>query len=250
MMVVETSIIGDDFGHFECEPFDVDRKCPYVYLEVEGYENPILVKVLKFRRKRRNEKLPAARFFRKSSPKEVERIMLNMVKGVIWENGLNAKIREGFFDSENGVLKIRYVSDKPFDLKAILPFLVKRLHVRVEFEFVDTAKYSSEVGWLDRCGLEICCKVFLKNIPRVSQDMARRQYLFAAPDKLTGACGRFLCCLTYELPFYDEMSSKVPSLNSTVNTDKGEGKVVEINLVAGYYILRFPDGTKEKVKIE
>jgi len=250
MNVVETSIIGRDFGHFICDPFEYNKGFPYVYLNVEGEDKPLLVKVLRFRRLKKNENLQKAEFIRNAHNKEVLNLMLNMVRGIIWENKINAKVIDGEFDGEKGILRVRYASEKPLDLKDTVLFLAKRLHVRVEFEHSSYARFASEIGWLERCGLELCCKVFLKNIPSVSQDMARRQYLFAAPDKLTGVCGRLLCCLTYELPFYEEMSSKVPKLNSTVKTAKGEGKVVEVNLIAGYYVVLHPDGSKEKVKIE
>ena len=250
MNVVETSIVGGGFEHFICERFGYNNSCPYVFLEIEGEKRPLLVKILKFRRKKKGERLRKARFNRFTSPLEVKRIMTNMVKGIIWENKIPVKVVGSTFDAGKGVLRVEYVSEKRQDFRDIVPFLAKHLHVRVEFLFKDYVKYASEVGWLGRCGLELCCKVFLKNIPSVSQDMARKQFLFAAPDKLTGACGRLLCCLTYELPFYDETAPKVPKLNSVVETDKGEGKVVEINLIAGYYVIAYNDGTKEKVKID
>ncbi len=250
MSVVETSILGGGFEHFICEEFNYESSCPYVFLDVEGEERPILVKILKFRKEKKGEKLRKARFNRYASPNEVKHIMTNMVKGIVWENKIPAKIVNSTFDAENGILRVEYVSEKRQDFKDIVLFLAKHLHVRVEFSFKDHVKYASEVGWLGRCGLELCCRVFLKNIPKVSQDMARRQYLFAAPDKLTGACGRLLCCLTYELPFYDQAAPKVPSLNSMVKTERGEGKVVEVNLIAGYYVVAYNDGTKEKVKVD
>ncbi len=250
MKVIETSIIGGNYEHFLCEQFNYDKDFPYVFLKIEGEEKPILVKILKFRDLKSKERLRSAKFHRNSSSNEVRQIMTNMVRGIIWENRIPAKIKESLFDPKKGILTVEYVSEKPQDFRSIVPFLAKHLHVRVEFVFKDYVKYAQEVGLIDRCGLELCCRVFLKNIPTVSQDMARRQYLFAAPDKLTGVCGRLLCCLTYELPFYDEVSQKFPKLNSTVKTEKGEGKVVEVNVIAGYYVISYENGTKEKVKID
>jgi len=250
MKVIETSIIGGNYEHFFCEIFDYDSNFPYVFLRIEGEEKPILVKILKFRDSKKRENLRRAEFYRYTSPNEVKHIMTNMVRGIIWENNIPAKVKDSSFDPKSGVLTVEYVSEKPQDFRSIVPFLAKHLHVRVEFVFKDYVKYAQEVGLIDRCGLELCCRVFLKNIPTVSQDMAKRQYLFAAPYKLTGVCGRLLCCLTYELPFYDEVSQKFPKLNSTIKTEKGEGKVVEVNVIAGYYVLFYENGTKEKVKVD
>jgi len=195
--------------------------------------------------------LRKAQFVREASRKEVLRMMKNMVKGILWERGLNVKLGETFIDLEKGILTVEYISDRPInDVRSLAANIAKFLHLRVEFVFVPRQRYAARVGWLGRCGLELCCHTWLKNVPSITQDMARRQYLFAAPDKLTGACGRLLCCLAFEMPYYNEMARRVPRLNAIIDTERGKAKVVEVNVVAGYYVLRYEDGKKEKFKIE
>ncbi len=248
--MIETSIVGGGFEHFAL----LDRlkwKRSYIFIRIEGEEHDRLVKVLRVRPLKEGEEIRKARFVREASTKEVLRMMTNMLKGILWERGLNVKIGDTHLDPDKGILTVEYISDKPInDIRSLAASIAHFLHVRVEFIFLPRHKYAARVGWLGRCGLELCCHVWMKNIPSVTQDMARRQYLFAAPDKLTGACGRLLCCLAYELPFYDEMAGKVPKLNAIIDTDKGKAKVVEVNVIAGYYVLRYEDGKKEKFEIE
>ncbi len=252
--MIETSIVGGEFGHFVLLNA-LKWRVNYVFIRVEGEEHERLVKVLKVRPLREGEDLRRATFLRAATEGEVKRMLLNMVKGVIWERGLRAKIVGGEFDVQRGVLSVECVvepgdRDTKRGVKKLASTLAKLLHVRVEFEFVESHTYAAKVGWLGRCGLELCCHLWLKDLPSVTQDMARRQYLFAAPDKLTGACGRLLCCLAFEMPFYNLMASRVPKLNSVVETERGRGRVVEVNLIAGYYTVKYENGQKERFEIE
>ncbi len=250
--MIETSIIGGGFEHLLLtNRLRCKGRCSYVFLRFEGENYDRLVKVLRIRTLKEGEKLKRAEFVREASKKEILRIMKNMVKGILWERGLNVKIGEAYLDLNRGILTVEYVSDRQInDARSLAAGIAQFLHVRVEFVFLHRQKYAARVGWLGRCGLELCCHVWLKNVPSVTQDMARRQYLFAAPDKLTGACGRLLCCLSYEMPFYEEMAKKVPRLNAIIDTEKGKAKVVEVNVIAGYYVLKYEDGKKEKYEIE
>ncbi len=232
-------------------PLRCRGKCNYVFLRIEGEEHDRLVKILRVRNAKGKENLRRAAFVREASRKEILRMMSNMVKGILWERGLNVKIGETYLDVDKGILTVEYVSDRPInDVRSLAAGIAQFLHVRVEFVFLARQRYAARVGWLGRCGLELCCHVWMKDVPSVTQDMARRQYLFAAPDKLTGACGRLLCCLAYEMPYYDKMAPKVPKLNAIIDTDRGKAKVVEVNVIAGYYVLRYEDGKKEKYEIE
>ncbi|NPB03067.1 MAG: hypothetical protein GXO39_01445 [Thermotogae bacterium] len=244
--------MGGGFEHFILiNSLVCKERCSYVFLRIEGDSYNRLVKILRIRNPRKGEKLRRARFVREASVREVRQMMENMVKGFLWERNFNVKVSRSQLDVERGILTVEYVADKPIsDIRGLGASVAQFLHLRVEFVFIPRQKYAAKVGWLGRCGLELCCHVWLKNPPSITQDMARRQYLFAAPDKLTGACGRLLCCLAYEMPFYESMATKVPKLNSIINTDRGKAKVVEVNVVAGYYVLKYEDGKKEKRTIE
>ena len=89
------------------------------------------------------------------------------------------------------------------------------------------------LGGLGVCGQPFCCSRFLKNFQPVSIKMAKEQGLSLNPAKISGACGRLMCCLAYEQKSYEYLNSITPGPGSVVRTPDGEGTVIEANVVAG-----------------
>ena len=89
------------------------------------------------------------------------------------------------------------------------------------------------LGGLGLCGQPFCCSRFLKNFQPVSIKMAKEQGLSLNPAKISGACGRLMCCLAYEQKSYEYLNSITPTPGSIVRTPDGEGTVLEVNVVAG-----------------
>ncbi len=134
------------------------------------------------------------------------------------------------------------------------PKLAKLLHVRVELQQIGARDKARAIGGVGKCGLELCCKKFLKEIPSLTLTMARKQMLFAAPDKLSGVCGRLLCCLRYEVEHYEEMAQKLPALGAKVKVELDgeelEGEVVEVNYLLGTYKVVLPNGEERVLKVD
>jgi len=89
------------------------------------------------------------------------------------------------------------------------------------------------LGGLGLCGQPFCCSQFLKNFQPVSIKMAKEQGLSLNPAKISGSCGRLMCCLAYEQKSYEYLNSITPQVGSIVRTPDGEGTVIEVNVVAG-----------------
>ena len=81
------------------------------------------------------------------------------------------------------------------------------------------------------------------------RDLARRQGLFSAPEKLSGSCGRLLCCLRYELNVYEDAQKLFPSVGSRVVTRRGVGEVIEVNLLKSNFKLRYDDSNEEVLEV-
>ena len=94
------------------------------------------------------------------------------------------------------------------------------------------------VGGLGICGQPFCCSRFLKDFQPVSIKMAKEQGLSLNPAKISGACGRLMCCLAYEESAYEYLNSIMPMVGSTVRTPDGLGTVLEVNPVSGYLRVR------------
>ena len=89
------------------------------------------------------------------------------------------------------------------------------------------------LGGLGLCGQPFCCSRFLKNFQPVSIKMAKEQGLSLNPAKISGSCGRLMCCLAYEQKSYEYLNSITPQVGSIVRTPDGEGTVIETNVVGG-----------------
>ena len=94
------------------------------------------------------------------------------------------------------------------------------------------------IGGLGICGQPFCCSRFLKDFQPVSIKMAKEQGLSLNPTKISGACGRLMCCLAYEENAYEYLNSIMPMVGSTVRTPDGLGTVLEVNPVSGYLRVR------------
>ena len=97
---------------------------------------------------------------------------------------------------------------------------------------------SKMIGGLGICGQPFCCSRFLKDFQPVSIKMAKEQGLSLNPAKISGACGRLMCCLAYEESAYEYLNSIMPMVGSTVRTPDGLGTVLEVNPISGYLRVR------------
>ena len=111
-------------------------------------------------------------------------------------------------------------------------------HTRIELRQIGVRDESKMIGGLGICGQPFCCSRFLKDFQPVSIKMAKEQGLSLNPTKISGACGRLMCCLSYEENAYEYLNSIMPMVGSTVRTPDGLGTVLEVNPISGYLRVR------------
>jgi cell fate regulator YaaT (PSP1 superfamily) len=106
------------------------------------------------------------------------------------------------------------------------------------------------VGGLGPCGRDLCCSLFLSDFNPVSIKMAKEQDLPLNPAKISGICGRLMCCLKYEVAAYEEFNRKAPPLWSTIDTEEGEGTVVGYQVPKREIVVELEGGRKMEIPLE
>jgi cell fate regulator YaaT (PSP1 superfamily) len=104
-------------------------------------------------------------------------------------------------------------------------------------------------GGIGRCGLEICCAAFIEKFEPVSIRMAKEQNLSLNPTKISGQCGRLMCCLTYENKTYQSLKEKFPKIGETVTIPNGKGKVIGHNVICNRMIVRLENNMEVETEL-
>lgn len=128
------------------------------------------------------------------------------------------------------------------DFRELVKDLVQEFRTRIELRQIGVRHRAKMVGGLGICGAELCCATFLKDFEPVSVRMAKEQQLSLNPSKISGVCGRLMCCLTYEHAAYQELRRHLPRLGKRVKLPEGEGKIVRYNLIRQTVTLELAEG--------
>ena len=126
-----------------------------------------------------------------------------------------------------------FEAEERVDFRELVRKLAAHFRVRIDMRQIGVRDESKMLGGLGLCGQPFCCSRFLKNFQPVSIKMAKEQGLSLNPAKISGSCGRLMCCLAYEQKSYEYLNSITPQVGSIVRTPDGEGTVIEVNVVAG-----------------
>ena len=152
---------------------------------------------------------------------------------------LEMKLVEAEYNLERSKIVFYFTADGRVDFRELVKDLASALHTRIELRQIGVRDESKMKGGLGICGQPFCCSRFLKDFQPVSIKMAKEQGLSLNPAKISGACGRLMCCLSYEHKAYEYLNSITPMNGSVVRTPDGEGVVIEANPVAGTLKVRF-----------
>jgi len=142
-----------------------------------------------------------------------------------------------------------FSAEERVDFRALVRDLASRLKTRVDMRQIGVRDEARIVGGLGHCGEQLCCVRFPDEFQPVSIRMAKEQDLPLNPLKISGLCGRLMCCLRYEYDAYKDFKTRAPKRGSLVETPAGEGKVVELNTPQESVTLRLEDGTKFAVPL-
>ncbi len=134
-----------------------------------------------------------------------------------------------------------FTADGRVDFRELVKDLAAEFHTRIELRQIGVRDEAKMLGGIGVCGQPYCCKQFLNDFQAVSIKMAKEQGLSLNPTKVSGSCGRLMCCLKYEQDAYEHLASFTPRVGSTVRTDSGTATVIDANLITGNLLVRLTD---------
>lgn len=143
-----------------------------------------------------------------------------------------------------------FTAEGRVDFRQLIRELVSNLKQRIEMKQVGVRDEARVIKGFGVCGETLCCSTFLKEFTPVTIRMAKDQGLGLNPNKISGACGRLMCCLQYEHQTYKELSQSMPKLGRNVQTPGGQGKVMQNNILKQTVLVRLEDESMLTYSIE
>lgn len=125
-----------------------------------------------------------------------------------------------------------YIADERVDFRELLKVLASKLHCRIELKQIGARDRAKAIGGLGPCGLPLCCSTFLSDFEGISINMAKNQLLALNIQKLSGQCGKLVCCLKYEDSLYSELRIGLPKLGLRVTYKNEEFKITSMNVLS------------------
>ncbi len=149
----------------------------------------------------------------------------------IGELGLDMQLVSAEVAFDGSKILFFFTADERVDFRELVKNLASVFHTRIELRQIGVRDKAKMVGGLGICGRPFCCASFLDDFQPVSIKMAKTQNLSLNPTKISGTCGRLMCCLKYEQDAYEDLLRNAPKAESFVDTPEGRGTVVEVDLL-------------------
>ena len=146
-----------------------------------------------------------------------------------------------------------FTADGRVDFRELVKDLAYVFRTRIELRQIGVRDEAKMIGGLGICGRPFCCKTFLGDFQPVSIKMAKEQGMSLNPVKISGTCGRLMCCLKYEQEAYTDLLKKTPKIGAIVGTPDGKGTVVDMNLITGVLSVslhKAPDAAPHTYKVD
>ena len=143
-----------------------------------------------------------------------------------------------------------FLSESRVDFRALVRDLAREFQTRIEMRQIGVRDEARLLGDYERCGRPLCCRAWIKDLEPVSMKMAKVQKATLDPTKISGRCGRLMCCLRYEHATYHELAKNLPRKNTIVGTAQGRGKVVSSDVVTQMVGVLLEAGTRVNVPVE
>ena len=190
---------------------------------------------------------PLKKVLRSATPSDLKKVEENEKKALlafdyceeqISKLGLDMKLIDVEISFDSGKMLFFFTSDGRVDFRELVKILAANYKTRIELRQIGVRDEAKLLGGLGICGQPFCCSRFLDDFQPVSIKMAKEQGLSLNPVKISGSCGRLMCCLKYEQDAYEYLNSITPSPGSIVKTPEGEGIVHDVNLLSGMLLVK------------
>lgn len=184
--------------------------------------------------------LPLKPIVRKANKKDLENIKKNeqkvpeamrIAEEKILSQGLKMKLVGCEYSFDGKKIVFYFTADGRVDFRELVKDLASAFKVRIELRQVGIRDETKLLGGIAPCGRECCCGSCMPDFKKVSIKMAKTQGLSLNPSKISGLCGRLMCCLAYESEYYADVYKKMPKVGATVTTPEGNGVVISNNML-------------------
>lgn len=181
--------------------------------------------------------------------KKLEAEAFKICEEMILAHGLVMKLVSVEYSFDGSRIVFFFTADGRVDFRELVKDLAAKFHTRIELRQIGVRDEAKMLGGIGICGQPYCCKQFLNDFQTVSIKMAKEQGLSLNPTKVSGSCGRLMCCLKYEQDAYDFLHSCTPAVGTTVKTKEGMAVVTDVNLITGNMTVKPADGEGIPYKI-
>jgi len=163
------------------------------------------------------------------------------------EYKLAMKLVDSEYSFDKKKIIFYFTSEGRVDFRELVKELAKIFKIRIEMRQIGVRDEARLFGGVGPCGQKLCCMRFLKSFEPVSMKMAKLQKLSLSSGKISGICGRLMCCLSYEYKNYRELSKGLPKEGQTYETPQGKGKVISVNVLKRLAYVELEDSRIEKI---
>lgn len=170
--------------------------------------------------------------------KEKEKKAFKICEEKIAKHKLEMKLIEVEYTFDNSKILFYFTADGRVDFRELVKDLASVFKTRIELRQIGVRDEAKMLGGLGICGRPFCCHSYMGEFQPVSIKMAKEQGLSLNPTKISGTCGRLMCCLKYEQPAYEHLMKITPKAGALVETKEGKGIVTESNLITGVIKVR------------
>ena len=164
---------------------------------------------------------------------EKEKKAFAIAEEKIARHGLDMKLVNVEYTFDNSKILFFYTAPTRVDFRELVKDLAGVFRVRIELRQIGVRDECKKLGGISICGKPFCCSEFLSDFQPVSIKMAKEQGLSLNPVKISGACGRLMCCLKFEQESYEHLLKVTPKMGAVVDTPEGRGEVIDVNLITG-----------------
>ena len=174
--------------------------------------------------------------------RKIEKEAFEVCKKKIKEHKLAMTLTDVEYKFDNSKILFYFTADGRVDFRDLVKDLAAIYKTRIELRQIGVRDEVKRIGGNGVCGRELCCCSFLRDFEAVSIKMAKEQNLSLNPSKISGNCGRLMCCLKYENEVYEEKLEKLPNIGAIVKTEDGEGEVDNIETLKEVVRVKLKDG--------
>ena len=180
--------------------------------------------------------------------KKKEKEAFNVALKKIKEHKLEMTLTDVEVKFDNSKILFYFTADGRIDFRDLVKDLATIYKTRIELRQIGVRDEVKRIGGNGVCGRELCCCTFLSDFEAVSIKMAKEQNISLTPSKISGNCGRLMCCLKYEQEVYEEKLEKLPNIGAIVKTPEGQGEVEGIEPLKEIVKVKIKDGEIFKIK--